>query len=83
MVQHATSEFHNTDARKTVCLPIGPRCEDCDLSNGLCPSARKVTKTSRRKTATTVSADGKPKIEIKLEETATEEAVPASKKSEH
>lgn len=35
---------------QTVCLPVGPRCDLCDLSsNGLCPSARKGGKSKRHK----------------------------------
>ncbi|KAH9890497.1 DNA glycosylase, partial [Cubamyces lactineus] len=27
---------------QTICLPVGPRCDQCELGDGSCPSARKV-----------------------------------------
>ncbi|KAL6308647.1 DNA glycosylase [Sparassis latifolia] len=51
-----------------ICLPIGPRCDSCELSNGLCPSARVVTKSKSKKTVATASGSARPHIEIKLEE---------------
>ncbi|KAF9460882.1 DNA glycosylase [Collybia nuda] len=57
---------------QVMCLPVGPRCDLCDLSaNGLCPSAQKVTKTKSRKAVTLTAVkyenDSPPKIEIALE----------------
>ena len=63
---------------------MGPKCEQCELSDGLCPSARKVTKTSSSKTrskkvAATVSVEpdqgAGPKIEVELEEESVERKV--------
>ena len=60
-----------------VCLPVGPRCNSCDLSNGLCPSANKgVSKaklkgkkiTVRATVEDSVSDKGGPKIEISVEQ---------------
>ncbi|PCH38541.1 DNA glycosylase [Wolfiporia cocos MD-104 SS10] len=56
---------------QTICTPVGPRCSDCELSNGLCPSARRNVKTKGRKaliatTSTATTASG-PKIEIAVE----------------
>ncbi|KAF9809239.1 hypothetical protein IEO21_07468 [Rhodonia placenta] len=50
---------------QTVCLPVGPRCDTCELSNGLCPSARKM-KTKTKKTITSRGSSG-PKVEISIE----------------
>ncbi|KAF5349592.1 hypothetical protein D9756_008927 [Leucocoprinus leucothites] len=71
------SEFHKeinhllVGFGQVICLPVGPRCDMCDLSpRGLCPSAQKVTKATKRKAV--VLADGSPakvKIELKTEET--------------
>ncbi|KAF8626206.1 hypothetical protein AX15_004896 [Amanita polypyramis BW_CC] len=47
---------------QTVCLPAGPRCDSCLLSdNNLCPSARKSVKSTRKKLKS-------PQIEIALED---------------
>ncbi|KAI0781508.1 DNA glycosylase [Trametes elegans] len=57
---------------QTVCLPVGPKCDQCELSDGLCPSARKVVKaSSSKRSKATVSTRGSPsgpKIEVKFEE---------------
>lgn len=49
-----------------VCLPVGPRCDLCDLaaaSPSLCPSARKVSpKKPRAK-----KEESPPKVEIEIE----------------
>ncbi|EJD06230.1 DNA glycosylase [Fomitiporia mediterranea MF3/22] len=35
---------------QTICLPVGPRCDDCTLStSGLCPSAQNVKTSKSRK----------------------------------
>ncbi|CAL1703293.1 unnamed protein product [Somion occarium] len=58
---------------QTICLPVGPRCDECELSSGLCPSARKITKTAKiRKIAATSTTKGGPKVEITLEEQTEE-----------
>ncbi|PFH53574.1 hypothetical protein AMATHDRAFT_137126 [Amanita thiersii Skay4041] len=45
---------------QTICLPVSPRCDSCDLSaKGLCPSAKKGKGKS--------SASGSPKLEVALE----------------
>jgi endonuclease-3 len=49
-----------------VCLPVGPRCDACELSSqGLCPSARKYAKKGPKKRG---SIAGGPKVEIAFEE---------------
>ncbi|KAI0628808.1 DNA glycosylase [Trametes polyzona] len=54
-----------------ICLPVGPKCDQCELSDGLCPSARKVVKVSaskgRSKKLVSITEAG-PKIEVELEE---------------
>lgn len=60
--------FRTNISGQTICLPVGPRCDTCDLSDGLCPSAKKVTKRTQRKTTTRISSNAGPKIEIKVEE---------------
>ena len=55
-----------------ICLPVGPRCDLCDLSTtGLCPSAKKIPKSKGRKAALAVStvpeSGSLPAIEIELE----------------
>lgn len=54
---------------------MGPRCNDCDLSDGLCPSANTGVKAkAKRQKVTTVLIDkpstdnAGPKIEISLEQ---------------
>ena len=62
---------------------MGPKCDQCELSDGLCPSARKVTKTSSKtrskKVDATVSVEpdegAGPKIEVELEEESVERKV--------
>ena len=54
-----------------VCLPVGPKCGECELSSGLCPSAKKVVKTSKTRKVTSQS-NGGPGIEVKLEEEVQE-----------
>ncbi|KAH7928163.1 DNA glycosylase [Leucogyrophana mollusca] len=56
-----------------ICLPVGPRCNSCQLSTaGLCPSAQK---TSGRKTQKILvneyagSGSSGPKVDIMVEET--------------
>lgn len=60
---------------QTVCQPVKPRCESCDLSGGLCPSAnitikrtRKAAKVTANTSISTDKADPQVKIEIELEE---------------
>ncbi|TFK85371.1 DNA glycosylase [Polyporus arcularius HHB13444] len=61
---------------QTICAPVGPKCDQCELSDGLCPSARTVTKASssrsRSKKVTMPASDpdtgAGPKIEVELEE---------------
>ncbi|KAH9857477.1 DNA glycosylase [Lenzites betulinus] len=55
---------------QTICAPIGPKCDQCELSDGRCPSARKVTKASVKKTSSrkvSVTSPSGPKIEVELE----------------
>jgi len=52
---------------QTVCLPVGPRCDECTLSVGkLCPSA-KVGKSASPRKGRALQAG--PSLEIKLEGT--------------
>lgn len=48
---------------QTICLPVGPRCDACTLSNGLCPSAAVKKTVKTRKSVST-----RAKIEIELED---------------
>ena len=63
---------------QTVCVPIGPKCGECDLAGGLCPSAKKATKRSQKKTVIATALTAGPKIEITLEETVTQTIAPAN-----
>lgn len=62
---------------QVVCLPVGPRCGECELSDGRCPSASKAVKKSSTKktTANTFRGNAGPKVEIEIEEVKTEEVV--------
>ncbi|KAI0806723.1 DNA glycosylase [Fomes fomentarius] len=61
---------------QTICAPIGPKCDQCELSDGLCPSARKVNKGAASKSrskkvmvsASTSDMKAGPEIEVKFEE---------------
>ncbi|KAI0333122.1 DNA glycosylase [Cubamyces sp. BRFM 1775] len=58
---------------QTICSPVGPKCDHCELSDGSCPSARKVVKVSSSKKSAKASGtrgtpSGRPKIEVELEE---------------
>ena len=55
---------------QVVCLPVGPRCDACDLSTkGLCPSARSVNVKNRKTIVFTAEGnEANPDIEIALEE---------------
>lgn len=54
---------------QVICLPVGPRCDMCELSTkGLCPSAQKVTKSTKRKAVVFSSQDSPPKVKVELEE---------------
>ncbi|KAF9651900.1 DNA glycosylase [Thelephora ganbajun] len=61
---------------QTICLPVGPRCDLCELNTKgpeRCPSAQKVVNSKNRKTVVmseVVYTDSGPKVEIKIEETA-------------
>ncbi|KAF8638912.1 hypothetical protein AX17_001963 [Amanita inopinata Kibby_2008] len=49
---------------QTICVPVGPRCDSCLLSEkGLCPSAKKNTKSRRRFQSSDVA-----KIEVAIED---------------
>ncbi|KAI0344980.1 DNA glycosylase [Trametopsis cervina] len=77
------TEFHHEINHRLVgfgqmiCLPVGPRCNSCDLSNGLCPtgSASKLTKTKLKSSKLNARAvagfssldSGGPKVEIEVE----------------
>lgn len=60
--------------RQTICLPVGPRCDLCELNTKgpeRCPSAQKVVNPRNRKTVVmseVVNTDSGPKVEIEIEE---------------
>jgi len=57
---------------QVICLPVGPRCDLCDLStSSLCPSAKKSPRSKGRKavSASTPKSGSLPEIEIELEGT--------------
>ncbi|KAI0927840.1 hypothetical protein AcW1_005257 [Taiwanofungus camphoratus] len=70
---------------QTICLPIGPRCDTCELSGGLCPSARKDVRGSSKKTVISQTSHSGPKVEIALDseekqrETTLTETIPWEK----
>ncbi|KAF8528153.1 DNA-lyase [Hysterangium stoloniferum] len=52
---------------QTICLPVGPRCDECSLSRGLCPSAYVGVKSKRQKiTAKKASLSVKIEVEENL-----------------
>ena len=62
------------DFLQTICLPVGPRCDLCELNTKgpeRCPSAQKVVNPKGRKVVSmseVVHTDSGPKVEIKIEE---------------
>ncbi|KZT74038.1 DNA glycosylase [Daedalea quercina L-15889] len=62
---------------QTICSPVGPRCDSCELSRGLCPSARKGKSKSKKVVVTAVREAG-PKVEIALEAETVDAASDAS-----
>lgn len=58
-----------------VCLPVRPRCESCDLRDGLCPSAKIPTAKRVKKSTTVITEtfpiDAGPKLEIEVESEET------------
>ena len=66
-----------SSAEQVICLPVGPRCGECELSDGRCPSASKaVAKTRTRKVTTSTSrGTAGPKVEIEIEEVKIEEII--------
>ncbi|KAH9930839.1 DNA glycosylase [Fomitopsis serialis] len=53
---------------QTICLPVGPRCDSCELNKDLCPSARKGKSKSKKEKAVVAAVRGAgPKVEIALE----------------
>ncbi|KAG6808729.1 hypothetical protein H0H92_003091 [Tricholoma furcatifolium] len=64
---------------QVICLPVGPRCDVCELSTkGLCPSAQKASKSKSRKAITLAPAlsvsEALPKVEIEIK-TEEEKAI--------
>jgi len=60
---------------QTICLPVGPRCDECSLSSGLCPSAHLAVKSKRQKIMAKKAA---PSIKVEVEESLSskeEEAI--------
>ncbi|KAG9035380.1 DNA N-glycosylase and apurinic/apyrimidinic (AP) lyase [Tulasnella sp. JGI-2019a] len=46
-----------------ICLPIGPKCDECSLSSqGLCPSARKITSPRKPKPASPTKVKTKDEV---------------------
>ena len=65
---HSDHIFASIIFPQTICLPVGPRCEDCLLSNGLCPSAKKTKVTKSRKALQLrTEVETEVKLEIKEE----------------
>lgn len=67
-----SSDQRSSDSPKTVCKPVGPRCDVCSLSEGLCPSAQRDKATKNRKplqprTETVVEKGGGVKKEEETE----------------
>ncbi|TFY71651.1 hypothetical protein EVG20_g1361 [Dentipellis fragilis] len=62
---------------QVICLPVGPKCDECTLSKsglGLCPSAQSVMKSKSRTKKTVTAAllsSGGPKLEISIEESTS------------
>lgn len=59
---------------QVVCVPVGPRCDLCELSTkGLCPSAQKTSKSKTRKAvvlapeASTSTSESLSKVGIEIE----------------
>ncbi|CCM04574.1 uncharacterized protein FIBRA_06755 [Fibroporia radiculosa] len=54
---------------QTICMPVGPKCNDCSLREGLCPSARTVKSKSRSRgvVAEVAGSLSGPKVEIGIE----------------
>ncbi|KAG6888911.1 hypothetical protein C0992_007098 [Termitomyces sp. T32_za158] len=59
---------------QVVCVPVGPRCDLCELSTkGLCPSAQKTSKSKTRKAVVFASeacastSGSLPKVDIEIE----------------
>ncbi|KZT11150.1 DNA glycosylase [Laetiporus sulphureus 93-53] len=65
---------------QTICSPVGPHCDTCQLSSWLCPSARKV-KSKSKKTVAAISSRSRPKIEIAVEEESIAEIVAPSEET--
>jgi len=64
---------------QTICLPVGPRCDSCELSDDLCPSARKGKSKSKKEKVVVAAVRGAgPKVEIALETEAASAASEAS-----
>jgi endonuclease-3 len=60
---------------QTVCLPVGRRCDECDLGGtGLCPGEVRVGKVKRRKMKDEVTAKKEGDMEV-LHETVVKEEV--------
>ncbi|PPQ65822.1 hypothetical protein CVT24_012049 [Panaeolus cyanescens] len=58
---------------QVICLPVGPRCDECELSRkGLCPSARVVKSKNRKPIAFIKPEEAKPTVEIALEEDSSD-----------
>jgi len=68
---------------QTVCLPIGPRCDLCDLSKmGLCPSAQTVVNSKGRKALILAPSSSGPNLEISVSHKDEPLVVPSNDDSE-
>lgn len=68
-----------TRISQVICLPVGPRCDTCDLSTkGLCPSARTVNVKNRKTITFKEGTESRPQVEITLEEVEESKAVPVA-----
>ena len=57
-----------------VCLPVGPHCGECQLNNGLCPSAKRgASSQKKRKIFLERSPGPNINIAIEIEHTLTAE----------
>ncbi|KZT11151.1 DNA glycosylase [Laetiporus sulphureus 93-53] len=60
---------------QTICLPIGPHCDSCLLSDGLCPSARAASprrSPTKKRVVVASTSRAAPKLEIAMEDAKDE-----------
>ncbi|GJE88087.1 endonuclease III [Phanerochaete sordida] len=65
---HAEINHRLVGFGQVICQPARPRCESCDLSDGLCPSAKIPTKRTKKIKVEEMTLDhAGPKLEIEVE----------------